>query len=648
MNPERVVAPSLPQAVRQALERMTGPGSLLAEHDQGAVAWIERLRCARAPIPTVVVVGETNRGKSSLVNALLATPNLSPVDADVATATYLVLQHGTQWQARACYPAVEPVPIELADLPAWVSAAREPPTAGGAGQSSTAGRAGQSSTAGRAGQSSTEQPPPRYIEVFAPVPLLERLTLVDTPGVGGLDATHGELAAEAAAAATALLFVMDAGAPLTQGELSFLRRLADHVETVVFALTKVDLHRGWREILRANRALLAQHAPRFTDAEFHPVSTRLFDSAAAAPNADVAILLREQSGVIGLQTALQRRVARRAGMLNEANLLRAVSTALAGLISGLEADERALASAEHGEASADALRERRDQLTTERRSSGRSWQLRLRGEIQRARVESLHEVGGQIRAAQAWFRRAIDEADRTTLSQLPFQVDAALQLLPTRVGAALAHRLSRVIEAALAELFTPQERGAVHAEFARRGTGRAAIVLRPPDKRPAGSEDKLLVAMGVSGGLSLGRLAALPLAGLGAAAGLAVLPASIVLGLGAGWWMARTRRHAADKQHLKQWLADVLADARAALDQFVAEQLIDAEQQLSLALDEALGRRVAAIEDELREVDRALRMDATERGRKLRATRKKLADAVAGRQEIELLLARIRELRDRS
>ena len=612
-------AVSLPQAVRQTRERMT---ALLTEHDSAAAAWIEQLRSARPQAPTVVVVGETNRGKSSLVNALLATSGLSPVDADVATGTYLVIQHGEQWQARACYPAIaEPVPIELADLPAWISASAELPEG---------------------------QLPPRYVEVLAPVPLLERLSLVDTPGVGGLEAVHGELAAEAAASATALLFVVDAAAPLTRGEVGFLKRLADQVETVVFALTKVDLHRGWRQILEANRALLAQHAPRFASAEFHPVSARLFESAAGAPNADVATLLRERSGIAELQTALQRQVAGRAAMLGEANLLRAVSTGLAGLIAKLEADVRALTSAEHGQVSADSLRERRDELTTERRSSGRSWQLRLRGEIQRARVESLHDVAGQVRSAQTWFRRSIDEADRNALAQLPYQVDAALQLLSARVATALGMRLSRVVETALAELFTPDELGAVHAEFARRGAaGRPPIMLRPPDKRPGANEDKLLVAMGVSGGLGVGRLAALPLAGLGAAAGLVVLPASIVLGLGAGWWMARVRRHAADKQHLKQWLADVLADARSAMDQVVAEQMIDAEQQLSLALDEALGRRVAAIEDELREVDRALRMDAAERNRELQATRKTLAEATAGRQKVELLLARIRELRDR-
>ena len=110
---------------------------------------------------------------------------------------------------------------------------------------------------------------------------------------------------------------------------------------------------------------------------------------------------------------------------------------------------------------------------------------------------------------------------------------------------------------------------------------------------------------------------------------------------------AGERRRARAKQHPTQWLAAVLADARPAMDQVGAEQMIDAEQQLSLALDEALGRRVAAIEDELREVDRALRMDAAERNRELQATRKTLAEATAGRQKVELLLARIRELRDR-
>ena len=64
----------LPQAVRQTRERLL---ELLAELDPAAPAWVRAQRAGHGAKPSVVVVGETNRGKSSLVNALLATPNAS-------------------------------------------------------------------------------------------------------------------------------------------------------------------------------------------------------------------------------------------------------------------------------------------------------------------------------------------------------------------------------------------------------------------------------------------------------------------------------------------------------------------------------------------------------------------------------------------
>jgi hypothetical protein len=608
---------TLPQLARLTRERLT---ALLAQADPEGAAWVEEIRTARPDTPTVVVVGETNRGKSSLVNALLATPGLSPVDAGVATATYLVMRHGPVWGARACYPgAAEPVAVPMGELVRWASAAAELPEG---------------------------QAPPRYLEIAGPVPLLERLTLVDTPGVGGLDEVHGELAAEAAAGATALLFVLDAAAPITRGELEFLTRLGDRVETVLFALTKIDLHRGWRQILDANRDALARHAPRFADAEFHPVSARLSELAAGAPRVEVAALLRERSGIAALQTALQHQVTGRAAMLGEANVLRALATALGGLAVRLEAEHRGMGSVGSAQACAAALRARRDELAAARRSSTRGWQLRLRGEIQRARVESTHDVAGRVRTAQMQLRAGIDAAGHGQLEQLPFHVDVSLQAIAVHVSAGLAQRVARVADRALADLFTRDELAAIRAQLAR--CPRPPVVLRPPDGRPDTAENKLFVAMGFSGGLGIGRLAALPLAGLGAAAGAVVLPVSIVFGLGAGWWMARTRRHAMDKQHLKQWLVDVLAEARSVLDQAVAEQMIDAEQQLSLALDDALGRRLAAIEDELREVDRSMRMDAAERSAALDSVRSRLTEVRAGQGKATALLRRIRDLRDRS
>jgi hypothetical protein len=145
----------------------------------------------------------------------------------------------------------------------------------------------------------------------------------------------------------------------------------------------------------------------------------------------------------------------------------------------------------------------------------------------------------------------------------------------------------------------------------------------------------------------------MPLAGIAASAGITatltpfLLPATIIVGLGAGWWMARTRKHAQDKGHMKQWLTDAIADGRSTLDQLVSEQLIEAEQQLSLALDDALGKRISVIEDELREVDRALKLDAAERSRQLQVVVKKLAEVRTGRERTDQLLDRVRALRDR-
>ncbi|WP_020669174.1 dynamin family protein [Amycolatopsis nigrescens] len=601
---------NLPAQVKQAREALF---TLLRETDPKAASWVEEIRRARPRKPSVVVVGETNRGKSSLVNALLATPGLSPVDADVSTATYLVFEHAEQWAAQACYPGqLAPVPVRLDELIRWVSAAHELPEG---------------------------QLPPRYVEVAGPVPLLERVTVVDTPGVGGLDAMHGELAMEAAASATALLFVVDASAPFTAGELQFLRTMGERVETVLFALSKVDQFRGWREVLEADRRLLAEHAPRFTGAVFHPVSARMFEMAAKAPNEQAAAMLRERSGVAELQAALQEELVGKSAMLGEANTLRALSSALGEQHARLQAERRALSS---GEAEAESLRERRDALAVERRSSTRGWQVKLRGEIQRTRVEIGHEGARQMRDAQAWFRSQIDAAKREQLQDLPRQVDLALQTISQRASGALSERLNRVTDVALSELFSAEELDVIRAQFAR--AGGPAVVLRPPEKRPPTAEDKLLVFMGVSGGVGAGKLVAAPLVGV--LVSPIILPATIVIGLGAGWWMARTRRHAADKQHLKQWLVESIADARSTLDQLVAEQLIEAEQQLSLALDEALGRRIEAIEAELKDVDKTIKMGDQERARQLAAVTRRLKDVTEGRDRAEAFLAKMRTLRD--
>lgn len=523
----------VPELLRQTSESLT---EVLRELEPDAARWVTEAAERASAKPSVVVVGETGRGKSSLVNAL--------------------------------------------------------------------------------------------------TPLLETITVVDTPGVGGLDSMHGELALEAAAGATALLFVVDASAPLTAGELSFLRRAGDRVERVLFALAKTDAFRGWAQIRQANTELLATHAPRFSGAEFHPVSARLCELAGTAPNAQTAAMLREQSGIPALRAAAESAVTGRATLLRDANTLRALATAFGEQEVRLRAEVRTLNA---GESEADALRTRRDDLRVQRRSSTKGWQLTLRSELQKVRVDTTHEVARQMREVQSWFRTEIEAAGRDRLAELPQEVDNALRVVSARVSAALGARLDAAAHRALTGLFSPDELWVILAQFARATA--PPIVLRPPAKRAPTAEDKLMVGMGTYVGIGVTNtglgLAGLSLSALG---GIVAAPV-IAVGLGAGWWIGRTRKHAADKAHVKTWLTEAIAHARSLLDELVAEQLIEADHGLTMALDGALGRRIEAIEGELKEVDRALQLSAAEKSKLLEAAGQRLKQAEDGRKRAEEVLA---------
>jgi hypothetical protein len=75
---------------RAALALEVGLTSL-EQHGRGDDASVvrQRLQGDRTRPPTVVVVGEAKRGKSSLVNTLIGRAELSPVDADIATGTFI-------------------------------------------------------------------------------------------------------------------------------------------------------------------------------------------------------------------------------------------------------------------------------------------------------------------------------------------------------------------------------------------------------------------------------------------------------------------------------------------------------------------------------------------------------------------------------
>ena len=94
--------------------------------------------------------------------------------------------------------------------------------------------------------------------------------LVDTPGVGGLDAGHARMTLVALGQADALLFVLDARAPISGPERAFLEQASERIETVIFALTKIDMFPGWDTVRREDVEFLARHVPRFASAAVVP------------------------------------------------------------------------------------------------------------------------------------------------------------------------------------------------------------------------------------------------------------------------------------------------------------------------------------------------------------------------------------------
>ena len=64
---------------------------------------------------------------------------------------------------------------------------------------------------------------------------------------------HGERTA-------AVVFVVSAAAPMTQSDIGLLDAAAASTDAVVAVVSKIDVHRGWPQVLDANRVLAAQHA----------------------------------------------------------------------------------------------------------------------------------------------------------------------------------------------------------------------------------------------------------------------------------------------------------------------------------------------------------------------------------------------------
>lgn len=79
------------------------------------------------------------------------------------------------------------------------------------------------------------------LQITADAPLLEDLTLVDTPGTNAIDREHEALTQHFIPRADLVLFVTSADRPFTESERAFLTGIRDWGKKIVMAVNKVDI-----------------------------------------------------------------------------------------------------------------------------------------------------------------------------------------------------------------------------------------------------------------------------------------------------------------------------------------------------------------------------------------------------------------------
>jgi hypothetical protein len=279
------------------------------------------------------------------------------------------------------------------------------------------------------------------------------------------------------------------------------------------------------------------------------------------------------------------------------------------------------------------IRADRAALAARKRTESRQWTLLLSSETQRARVDVVGQLRTRIAALLQDFTARIDKARGDGLTTLPDALDAELQAVAVQMSQHLDDTFRQVSERVLADVFDDAERAAMLGRL--NATLRHALAAAPPRD---GSSDNVLIALSAGGIAFMAGRGAILGASMFAAGGLLIPVAGIGLGLAAGGYVLYRRRVQTDRQQARTWLRDVLNEARAALTDEIAQRFTDLQYALSVAIDDAVERRLRELDAHIADLDAAAAEDAAGRARRraqahhdrdaVRAQLKKVDDAL--------------------
>ncbi|MGQ0600293.1 MAG: dynamin family protein, partial [Anaerolineales bacterium] len=135
-----------------------------------------------------------------------------------------------------------------------------------------------------------------------PLTLLRELNIVDTPGTNAVIRQHERLTNEFVPRSDLVLFITAAERPMTESERQFLERIRDWGKKVVLVLNKADIFANENE-LNEVREFVLTHARTVLGVtpDFFPVSARLAQQARETADLQEKARLRAASGLEALE-----------------------------------------------------------------------------------------------------------------------------------------------------------------------------------------------------------------------------------------------------------------------------------------------------------------------------------------------------------
>jgi hypothetical protein len=398
-------------------------------------------------------------------------------------------------------------------------------------------------------------------------------------------------------APAAVVFVASAVAPITESDCALIDLATQHTDLVIGALSKIDVHRGWRDVLEQNRSRLAARAARYQEVPWVGV--------AAAPDlgdpdiGELVDLLRSRLDDIDVK----RR-----------NRLRAWESRLQTVISRHDRD----GAGDDRRARVTALRERRDGVLRQRRVSKSERTIALRSQIQQARVQLAYFARNRCTSVRSELQEDASSMTRRRLPEFQTYVGTRVAEVVDEVEAGITKHLSDVATELGLSAPEPPPRP-------------SPPTVPAPSLKSRRLETQLMMVLGAGFGLGVALGVSRFFAGLAPGLTIAGMAVGGVIGLLLTVWVVGMRGLLSDRAVLDRWIGEATSTLQAAVEERVATRVLAAEAELTADLarrDEAdaevAAAQIAQIDAELREHAVATAQAAALRDRRLPPLQKAL------------------------